>query len=508
MRNTIEISLRKRRSSGRSASEGSSQMTRCHKRSGFWLMLVTEEGPYVRRIAHCRDGFERAWPNRRRERAEFGAAQASASSAPIVIQYAKTCDETVGRCVGTAGGVTIVMQITSFRATGKAAKLTATEWITVGDISFRADMKGNCQPGRVHRVERHGHGGRFRGRAGPPAKQPCGRRRDHDVVDRRAPAHAGECVSRTAEAARGWAGSRPLPRVSLTDQPEPEPLARHCARTRGNQLVGSRPTAVEGAGPSGATHSRRGRRRRRAEASASPREPIPIRGMFPLVGDTLAICEADRTESAESRCQRPQTLLRAASTALLTGALLVPAVAHSEMEHGPKPPTGLRIVNSSSETLTLSWNAGGTSAAQRFELHADGKSVGSTTEQQFTFTGLSCGMASVLSIEALDTAGRSSEPATVTASPARCPAATPPTPAAVPRASAPAPPQSPRTMETPSHSVDSPSTELKPTPSHRATPKENPPRSHGQVPEPSSGMRTTLRPRVSVCSFARTASHG
>jgi hypothetical protein len=58
----------------------------------------------------------------------FGAVQASASSAPIVIPYAKTCDETVGHCVGTAGnGGTLEMQITSFRATGKGAELTLTE---------------------------------------------------------------------------------------------------------------------------------------------------------------------------------------------------------------------------------------------------------------------------------------------------------------------------------------------------------------------------------------------
>src|SRR3989337_2664731 len=57
----------------------------------------------------------------------FGAAQACASSAPIVIPYAKTCDETVGHCLGTAGdGGTFEMQITSFRATGKGAQLTLT----------------------------------------------------------------------------------------------------------------------------------------------------------------------------------------------------------------------------------------------------------------------------------------------------------------------------------------------------------------------------------------------
>jgi hypothetical protein len=76
----------------------------------------------------------------------LGAAQASASSAPIVISYEKTCDETVGHCVGTAGGGTIEMQVTSFRPTGKAAQLTFIEWVTVGDISFTAEMNAHFSP--------------------------------------------------------------------------------------------------------------------------------------------------------------------------------------------------------------------------------------------------------------------------------------------------------------------------------------------------------------------------
>ena len=76
----------------------------------------------------------------------FAAAQASASSAPIVISYAKTCDAS-GHCVGTAGdGGTIDMQVTSFRASGNAAQLTFTERITVGDISFTAEMSGHASP--------------------------------------------------------------------------------------------------------------------------------------------------------------------------------------------------------------------------------------------------------------------------------------------------------------------------------------------------------------------------
>lgn len=77
----------------------------------------------------------------------LGAAQASASSAPIVISYEKTCDETVGHCLGTAGDSgTIEMQVTSFRATGKGAQLTMIEWVTVGDISFTAEMNAHVSP--------------------------------------------------------------------------------------------------------------------------------------------------------------------------------------------------------------------------------------------------------------------------------------------------------------------------------------------------------------------------
>ena len=77
----------------------------------------------------------------------FAAAQASASSAPVVIPYAKTCDLTVGHCVGSAGnGGTIEMQVTSFRQTGADAQLTLTEWVTVGHISFTAKMNGHWSP--------------------------------------------------------------------------------------------------------------------------------------------------------------------------------------------------------------------------------------------------------------------------------------------------------------------------------------------------------------------------
>ena len=77
----------------------------------------------------------------------LGTAQASASSAPISIAYAKTCDEVTGHCSGTAGnGGTLEMQVTRFQVTGDAAQLTLTEWITVGSVSFTAEMVGHQSP--------------------------------------------------------------------------------------------------------------------------------------------------------------------------------------------------------------------------------------------------------------------------------------------------------------------------------------------------------------------------
>jgi hypothetical protein len=77
----------------------------------------------------------------------LGAAPASASSAPIVITYAKTCNQLTGHCVGSAGdGGTFEMQVMGFRGTGKAAHLMLTVEITVGDISFTAEMNGHASP--------------------------------------------------------------------------------------------------------------------------------------------------------------------------------------------------------------------------------------------------------------------------------------------------------------------------------------------------------------------------
>jgi len=78
--------------------------------------------------------------------AALGAATASASSAPLVIQYQKTCNELTGYCEGTLGNVTIRMQVTGFGATGEAAQMTTTVRIIVGDIDFTAELSGHVSP--------------------------------------------------------------------------------------------------------------------------------------------------------------------------------------------------------------------------------------------------------------------------------------------------------------------------------------------------------------------------
>jgi hypothetical protein len=76
----------------------------------------------------------------------LGAAQASASSAPIVITYEKTCNEIIGHCEDYVGG-TIKMDVTGFRATGGAFQLTMNEEINLGGgIWFKAELSGHRSP--------------------------------------------------------------------------------------------------------------------------------------------------------------------------------------------------------------------------------------------------------------------------------------------------------------------------------------------------------------------------
>ena len=131
---------------------------------------------------------------------------------------------------------------------------------------------------------------------------------------------------------------------------------------------------------------------------------------------------------------RQRLLLRTTSTALIAGALLTPAVGRSDVDHnGLRPPTALQILSGSSTSLTLTWRTGHDRPAQGFKLIRDGQSVASTAETSYTFTGLSCGAAYTLGIEAFDSAGKHSELVSVTAAPDACPAPAPPQPLSSPQ---------------------------------------------------------------------------
>ena len=79
----------------------------------------------------------------------LGAVQASASSAPVVISYQKTCIASAAgvHCEGSLNGVTIEMDVTGFGVTGSVFQLTMTEKITLADgIWFRAEMRAHQTP--------------------------------------------------------------------------------------------------------------------------------------------------------------------------------------------------------------------------------------------------------------------------------------------------------------------------------------------------------------------------
>ena len=135
-----------------------------------------------------------------------------------------------------------------------------------------------------------------------------------------------------------------------------------------------------------------------------------------------------------------------------------------------KPPTALEIVDTTTTSLTLTWSPGHGRPAQGFALFRDGHSVASTAETSHTFTGLACGRAYTLAIEAFDAAGNHSEQASVTAATGACPAP-PPT----------APPPGPPSPQPPTEASP-------PAPAGPALPPAPAPEAPSVLPAPSSGM--------------------
>jgi chitodextrinase len=93
---------------------------------------------------------------------------------------------------------------------------------------------------------------------------------------------------------------------------------------------------------------------------------------------------------------------------------------------GPEQPTGLLVDDSSPTTVSLSWNSGGANV-DGYGVYVDDSRVSSTTEPRATVSGLTCGTAYTLAVDAYDDAGNRSTRATVIASTSACPDSQPPT---------------------------------------------------------------------------------
>jgi hypothetical protein len=159
----------------------------------------------------------------------------------------------------------------------------------------------------------------------------------------------------------------------------------------------------------------------------------------------------------------------------------MPAAGRSDLDHkSPSPPSALGIVGASSTSLTMTWKAGHGRPAHGFALFIDGQRVASTVETSYTFTGLSCGTAYTLGIEAFDSAGGHSELVSVIAAPDACPA---PAQAPLP------PPALPQAPAPPEPSAQPPGT-ASATPPVPILPVTSAPESPGALPEaaPSAEM--------------------
>ena len=87
----------------------------------------------------------------------------------------------------------------------------------------------------------------------------------------------------------------------------------------------------------------------------------------------------------------------------------------------PTPPSSLKVTGPTSSSLPLSWTASTDNVAiAGYDLFLNGNSAGATTSTGYTFTGLSCGTAYTLGVDAFDAAGNISTRATLGVSTAAC----------------------------------------------------------------------------------------
>jgi hypothetical protein len=133
---------------------------------------------------------------------------------------------------------------------------------------------------------------------------------------------------------------------------------------------------------------------------------------------------------------RPHAAVLAA-TALIGGALLVPAFGQSQIEQRP-PARALEVTRASSTSVTVEWREAD-GRADAFAVFVDGRRIATTAVPRYTVTALACSRAYTIGVAVLDGAGGLSEAISLTAAPTTCAERTHPG-APVPRPTEPRPP--------------------------------------------------------------------
>ncbi|MGD9570366.1 MAG: Ig-like domain-containing protein [Thermoleophilia bacterium] len=107
----------------------------------------------------------------------------------------------------------------------------------------------------------------------------------------------------------------------------------------------------------------------------------------------------------------------------------------------PAAPSGLRVVSASTAGIDVAWSAAtDPSGIAGYRVFLDGVAAGDVTTTGRSFTGLACGSAHTVAVDAVDGAGNRSARASITASTAACPAPPPPPSVVLPPAPLPEPP--------------------------------------------------------------------
>jgi len=115
------------------------------------------------------------------------------------------------------------------------------------------------------------------------------------------------------------------------------------------------------------------------------------------------------------------------SFALISGliavaVLCVPITADAARSRGAAPatPKAFAATKSTQTSISVSWSPSSSLLVSGYGLYRNSRSVGSTTNTSYTYTGLACGTKYTLAVDAYDTFGKRSSKASITASTAAC----------------------------------------------------------------------------------------